>query len=142
MEALDIHPKMYIYRRIVEAKRYIDAHYHEQIDLSNISDQAHFSRYHFLRLFKEAYGKSPHRYLTEVRLSHARRLLKKGLAVKTVCFEVGFNSVPSFVTLFRKSVGCTPHTFMKQEHAAALRKMETPMSFVPNCFVESYGWDK
>ena len=69
------HPKMYMYKRVVEAKLFIDRNYNEKIDLENISDKAHFSKYHFLRLFKATFGKSPHKYLTDVRLLNAKKLL-------------------------------------------------------------------
>ena len=58
----EVHPKMYLYRRIVEAKLFIDKNYHQKIDLNTISDQACFSKYHFLRLFKKAYGNVPRYY--------------------------------------------------------------------------------
>ncbi|MGB5818093.1 MAG: AraC family transcriptional regulator [Saonia sp.] len=97
-----LNPKVYMYKRIVEAQLYIDSHYKENIDLNNISNQANFSKYHFLRLFKNAFGTSPHQYLTDKRISAAKKLLKENHSVSAVCFKVGFESIPSFVTLFKK----------------------------------------
>ncbi len=42
------YPKAYHYRRIVQAKRYIDEHFNESIDLEAISEEANFSKFHFL----------------------------------------------------------------------------------------------
>lgn len=56
IDPLSIHeeyPKVYLYRRIVQAKLFIDIHYGEQIDLHNIADEACFSKFHFLRLSKK-----------------------------------------------------------------------------------------
>lgn len=131
---------MYMYKRVVEAKLYIDQYYAEKIDLDQISDQAHFSKYHFLRLFKNAFGKSPHKYLTEVRLSHAVRLLKEGETIRDVCFKVGFESVPSFITLFKKHQGVTPNEFAKNIQQLAEAKQKIPFAFVPSCFADTYGW--
>ena len=141
MEA-EIHPKMYMYRRIVDAKLYIDAHYAEKIELDNISDQASFSKYHFLRLFKAAYGKSPHQYLTELRIHHAKRLLDKGQTVSAVCFAVGFESLPSFTRLFKKHTGMTPKSFSQKSVQQKERGRKQPLSQVPACFVEQFGWNK
>lgn len=50
------YPKLYLYRRLVQAKLSIDAHYAEAIDLDNIAGEAAFSKYHFIRLFGRIYG--------------------------------------------------------------------------------------
>ncbi|MEM7369139.1 MAG: AraC family transcriptional regulator [Bacteroidota bacterium] len=140
--AEDLHPNMYKYRRIVEAKLFIDTHYHRKIDLENISDQACFSKYHFLRLFKQAYGKSPHRYLTEVRIGHAKTLLRQQQPVTEVCFLVGFDSLPSFTHLFKREVGMTPTAYVAKIAQHKEESKRLPLRFVPNCFVENFGWDK
>jgi len=82
------YPKVYLYRRLVQAKRYIDKFYAEKIDLDNISDEAHFSKFHFLRLFKSVYGTTPNQYLTKVRIDKAQQLLKQDIPVSEVCFLV------------------------------------------------------
>lgn len=139
---MDNHPKIYLYKRVVEAKCYIDNHYHQKINLEQISNQAHFSKYHFLRLFKTAFGKSPHEYLTQVRTLKAKELLKEGKSIQVTCFEVGFESVPSFIHLFKKHWGVTPSVFVKRMQEETTLKQQQPFAFVPNCFAESYGWNK
>ncbi len=131
-----------MYKRIVDAKLYIDEHYLESIDLDKISDQANFSKYHFLRLFKKSFGKSPHQYLIELRLSEARRLLKNKVSVKETCFQVGFESVPSFVRLFKRREGLTPNEYAKKLDRLEQEKLASPFSFIPGCFASSYGWNK
>ncbi|MEL6253160.1 MAG: AraC family transcriptional regulator [Bacteroidota bacterium] len=49
----EAYPKVYLYRRVVQVKHYIDEHFSEKLDLDAISDEAYFSKYHFLRLFKK-----------------------------------------------------------------------------------------
>ena len=138
----EIHPKMYMYRRIVEAKLFIDTHYAQKIELDKISDQASFSKYHFLRLFKAAYGKSPHQYLTELRIHHAKRLLGAGQTVSAVCFAVGFESLPSFTRLFKKQVGISPKSFSQKSVQQKERTEQNPLSQVPACFADSFGWSE
>lgn len=131
---------MYLYRRIVEAKLFIDTHFAEKIDLDNIATQASFSKYHFLRLFKGAYGKSPHQYLTEVRIGHAKELLSQGHSILDACEASGFDSVPSFTLLFKKQVGETPKAFWEQKRAQQEATEKAPFNYVPSCFANGYGW--
>jgi AraC-like DNA-binding protein len=139
MPEVELHHKLYLYRRIVQAKLFIDRHYAEPIDLHQIADEAYFSKFHFIRLFKQAYGKTPHHYLTQVRLDHAKLLLADGKPVTQVCFSVGFDSFTSFTALFKKHAGMTPSFYQaKQLQRKALFK-QNPLHAVPNCFAETYG---
>src|SRR4051812_42052952 len=103
----DLYPKQYLYRRIVKAKLFIDENYSSSIDLNNIADEACFSKYHFFRLFKTIYARTPHQYLTDVRIKYAKDLLSEGATVARACFSVGFDSISSFTGLFRRRVGLT-----------------------------------
>jgi AraC-like DNA-binding protein len=137
MSSADSYPKQYLYRRVVRAKLFIDAHFSSAIDLDNIADEACFSKFHFTRLFKMIYGKTPHQYLTDVRINAGKELLAANNPVARVCYSVGFDSISSFTGLFRRRVGMTPAAF---QHAALARLTETmdkPLKFVPNCFIES-----
>ena len=79
------YPKVYLYRRIVQAKLFIDSNYAKPIDVDNISDEAYFSKFHFIRLFKKIYGKTPHQYLTVVRIEKSLELLKNNIPVSEAC---------------------------------------------------------
>src|SRR5689334_12195942 len=86
------YPKVYLYRRIVQAKIFIDTNYAQPIDLGNISDEAIFSKFHFIRLFKKTYGYSPHQYVIKVRIDRAMELLRANATVSETCYAVGFES--------------------------------------------------
>jgi AraC-like DNA-binding protein len=135
-------PKIYLYRRVVQGKLFIDNHFAERIDLDNIADEAYFSKFHFIRLFKSIYGKTPHQYLIRVRIENARLLLAKQTPVSDACFSVGFDSVSSFTGLFKKVVGITPSAYQQQQLKRAEDIAEAPLKFIPNCFAESKGWTK
>jgi AraC-like DNA-binding protein len=137
-----LYPKIYLYKRIVHAKLFIDNHYSEKIDLDNIADEAHFSKFHFIRLFKSFYGKTPHHYLTKVRIDKAKELLTKDSSVSDVCYSVGFDSVTSFTGLFKKLVGASPSVFQKQQQKRNADITAAPLQFIPNCFAETHGWTK
>jgi AraC-like DNA-binding protein len=139
---MESYPKMYLYRRIVQAKLFIDKHYAERIDLSQIADEAFFSRFHFMRLFKQAYGKTPHHYLTQVRLDKARELLAQGNPVTKVCYQVGFDSPASFANLFKRRAGASPSAYQTAQLQKQALYQNNPLYAEPNCFAETHGWKK
>ncbi len=101
-------------QRLCRARSFIDECYDLPIDLSEISKQACLSRYHFLRLFREAFETTPHQYLIQRRIDKAKELLISGRwSVTDVCFEVGFESLGSFSTLFRRHAGLSPRDYRK-----------------------------
>jgi len=111
-------------------------HYADVIDLDHIADEAFFSKFHFIRLFKATYRKTPHQYLISVRIENARLLLKKGLSVTDVCYAVGFDSISSFSALFKKLTVLTPSVYQQLELARKKEMMLMPLKFIPNCFLE------
>jgi AraC-like DNA-binding protein len=110
------YPRVYLYRRIVQAKLFIDQHFREKINLDTIAGEAYFSQFHFIRLFKMAYQKTPHQYLIFVRIEHAKELLKNDhLSIAEICFAVGFESAGSFTLLFKRLTGLSPSQYRQQE---------------------------
>lgn len=136
------YPKVYLYRRIVYARLFIDEHYAEKIDLNNIADEAFFSKFHFIRLFNGVYKKTPYQYLSFTRIEKARQLLATNMTVAQVCYAVGFESVSSFAGLFKRSTGQTPAAYQCQQRQKALAISSSPLKFIPNCFAEKNGWAK
>ena len=136
----DQYPKVYLYRRIVQAKLFIDNNYTDKIDLNSISDEAYFSKFHFIRLFKSAYGKTPHQYLKYVRIEKAKELLKNNISVSEACFLVGFDSLSSFSGLFSKVVGKSPSLYLKHQQETQKKISQTPLAFVPGCYAYQHGW--
>lgn len=121
-----------IHERLCRARTYIDECYDLPLDLEEISKQACLSRYHFLRLFREEFATTPHQYLIHRRIEKAKELLRlRSLTVTDVCFEVGFQSLGSFSTLFRQRVGDAPVNYRHQQRIA--------QSQVPPCFLHMNG---
>ncbi len=134
------YPKIYLYRRIVQAKLFIDKFYYEKVNLDNISDEAYFSKFHFIRLFKKSYNKTPHQYLTWVRIENAKLLLQTEKKVAEICFAVGFESISSFTGLFKNLVGLTPAAYQAQQKKIKAEMTKAPLKYIPNCFAEKNGW--
>ncbi len=135
-----MYPGMYLYKRVVQAKLFIDSHYVEPIDLDDIADEALFSKFHFIRLFKSVYGQTPHQYRTQLRIEKAMELLGAGQSVSHACFDVGFESLGSFTMLFKRRTGLNPSLYRKKMIERTMAIKEQPLYFIPGCFAEQKGW--
>jgi AraC-like DNA-binding protein len=142
MVTTEQYPKVYLYRRIVQAKLFIDTNYADNINLDHIADEAYFSKFHFMRLFKKIYGKTPHQYLITVRIEKSMQLLRTNVPVTEVCYSVGFESVSSFSGLFKRIVGMMPSAYLIQQQQIKAQILKTPLRFIPGCFAEKNGWSK
>jgi AraC family transcriptional regulator len=99
-------------RRAVEAALWIDAHAHEPIDLESAAREAGLSSFHFLRLFSNVLGVTPHQYLVRSRLRRAARLLADDTrAITDIAFDVGFGDLSNFVRTFHRAAGVSPRAF-------------------------------
>ena len=123
-----------VFERLNRARIFIDRCYDLPLNLDEISSQACFSRYHFLRLFRQAFNKTPHQYLVARRIERAKELLSsRDLRVTDICFEVGFESLGSFSSLFHKTVGHAPITYREKSRETQAAKRQ-----VPGCFLVMY----
>jgi AraC family transcriptional regulator len=88
--------------------------YNEPLSLAEIAKSAILSRFHFSRVFREATGVSPGRFLTAVRIYQAKRMLvTTSLSVTDISLDVGYNSLGSFTNRFTESVGISPARFRR-----------------------------
>src|SRR5580692_5909713 len=88
--------------------------YSEPLSLSDIATSAILSRFHFSRVFRDATGVSPVRYLFAVRIYQAKRLLAStSLSVTEISLAIGYNSLGSFTNRFTQSVGASPTRFRR-----------------------------
>ena len=126
--------------RLERARRFIEARHTEAIDLQAIARAACLSRFHFQREFKRAYGETPHQYLTRSRIEHARRLLAESDdSVTSICFEVGFQSLGSFSSLFHRHVGHGPARYRAGVFQVAELVQRRPFEAVPACFLARFA---
>lgn len=99
-------------RRAVEAALRIDERSHEPIDLDGAAHDAGLSAFHFLRLFAQVVGVTPHQYLIRSRLRRAARLLADGArSISDVAFDAGFGDLSNFVRTFHRAAGVSPRRF-------------------------------
>ena len=115
-----------------QVRQLMDTAPHLPLNLAQLSRQAGYSRYHFLRLFQQRFRQTPHQYLVKRRIEMAKHLLvgpNHTLSVTEVCFAVGFQSPGSFSTLFCRHVGQSPAAYRIR-----WQPQVRPPVFIPLCF--------
>ncbi|MFG3364829.1 helix-turn-helix transcriptional regulator [Streptomyces sp. NPDC090032] len=100
-------------RQLRLAKDAMDRDWAEaELDLDAVAAHAGYSRYHFVRCFKEAYGETPGQYLTRRRIERAEEMLRSAnLSVTEICVLVGFSSLGTFSSRFKRQTGLTPSEY-------------------------------
>jgi AraC family transcriptional regulator len=107
--------RLEVYRRILVARDYMEAGLDRPLSVTEIASVACFSPFHFLRSFKQVFQETPHQYLTRRRIERAQDLLiQTDISVTNICFAVGFESLGSFSSLFRRNTGISPEGYRKQ----------------------------
>lgn len=120
---------------LARALAYMDEYYDQPLNIRQLAQLAHFSPYHFIRIFRKTYQETPHQYVIRKRIERAKELLACGEeSVTEICFAVGFESITSFSALFRKMVGWSPSVY----RARAWEMRRHPLKFIPNCYVIMY----
>jgi len=103
-------------RECHNVKRYIETNYHEKITLDSLAEVCNITKYYLSHKFKELYGKSPMSYLTEVRISAAKDLLKTAnFSIEEISNAVGFSSASYFSQAFGKACQMSPQEYRKHK---------------------------
>ena len=98
------------------AIRYMQEHYMEEVDISRIADELGFHSAYLTRLFNRYAGESPLKYLTNIRIREAKRLLAEGtLPIQAVGERVGYPDQFHFSKTFRKATGMSPSAWRRQQ---------------------------
>lgn len=101
---------------IADAAAFMEAHFNENISVSDAAERSHYSQRHFIRLFISVYGVTPQKYLLNVRLRHASALLRdSSLSVTETALRCGFSDSNYFSRIFRKYTGSSPSDFSRNK---------------------------
>jgi AraC-like DNA-binding protein len=99
-------------RRAVEAALWLDENAHEPLNLDRVARATGLSQFHFLRLFAQVLGVTPHQYLVRARLRRAAHLLADDdRPITDVALDVGFADLSNFVRTFHRAAGVSPRAF-------------------------------
>lgn len=94
-------------------------------DLNDMAALARMSRARFAVRFREVIGQTPADYLTAWRIMTAQRLLKRGLQLKHVAYDVGYGSASALARAFKRKLGCSPIEWLKSQSGAYAGMDET-----------------
>lgn len=102
--------KQYEYiEKFMQICDYITAHCTENLTVDELAVLAGFSKFHFIRLFKQFTNVTCYEYLIQKRIELAERLLiEPNLTITQVALQSGFGSLSSFNRVFKVSKNCTP----------------------------------
>lgn len=92
-------------------KDHLSANLAEKVSLDDLSEVAHLSRYHLLRVFQSATGLPPHAYQNQLRVDLGKRLLADGLPISRVAVDAGFVDQSHFSRVFKQYTGATPRQY-------------------------------
>ncbi|MCK4982991.1 MAG: AraC family transcriptional regulator [Victivallaceae bacterium] len=96
--------KTYQAQTIDMIKEHIISTSGKSLTIDKLARIAGYSKFHFLRLFKQHTGESIHKYINAVRISKVKNMLKNGYSKKEIAEELGFSCASSFSHWFRKNL--------------------------------------
>lgn len=118
-------PEDYVYDhsqdedRMCAINQYVYKNFKERISIADIAGVANMTETSFCRYFKTRTLKSFTRYVNEIRIAYASRLLNHPrYSVTDVCFESGFNNLSFFTRQFKAIMKQSPQQYQKWKRAA------------------------
>ena len=98
--------------RLNRVLQYMREHLDEQLSLRELAVLSGLSQTHFARSFRNNIGRSPHRYLIELRIDRARGLLERtSITIPEIGVMCGFGQANHFSSMFRKFTGLSPRAY-------------------------------
>lgn len=113
---------------LYRAADYIQNHFAENLSLDKLASVAHYSKYHFHRLFREHFGEAVNDRIRRVRLERAAHKLVADLnaSVDAIAVSCGYSSGQNFAREFKAHFGDSPTAFRKSSGSPALHLLHHP----------------
>ncbi len=100
---------------------YFSLHLDQEVRIEDMAGRANLSPSRFNAVFKAQYGVTPHRYLLDMRVSHACELLRNtALSQEQIAAYCGFADVHHFSKSFRNKMGLPPGRYRSERHSAPI----------------------
>ncbi|MEO1094274.1 MAG: AraC family transcriptional regulator [Cyanobacteria bacterium J06638_28] len=102
-------PRLHRDRQVADqVKTYLHDNYADNVSLDDLSQRVNVPPLKLLRLCRQAWGLPPHRYLVQLRVHQAKRLIAAGMPLAAIAPEVGFADQSHLTRHFKRFVGVTP----------------------------------
>jgi AraC-like DNA-binding protein len=103
---------------VEDLKKYIKSNFGHSLTLQLLADRAHLSREYLSRYFKKCTGKTILEYISEVRMSNAKRMVgDSNHSIADIAEYCGYPSMSNFQKAFKRSTGMSPREYRKKEKA-------------------------
>lgn len=101
------------YGIIEKTIRYVQDNYMKPLSVKELADISHISSSYLSRIMNKQIGMSPMKYVAEIRIEVAKKLLKSSDSIEKIAASVGINDTKYFTKLFKASVGISPSKYRK-----------------------------
>ena len=99
---------------ISQVKSFLDEHYKEKLSLESVASHFFIDKHYLARLFKAQYGVTLVTYLQQVRITHAKRMLRfTDKSIEEIGLECGIGELNYFSRVFKKLEGVSPSEFRR-----------------------------
>ncbi|MGV8937390.1 MAG: helix-turn-helix domain-containing protein [Allorhizobium sp.] len=95
-------------------KDYLDAHFHQTVAVADLAETCELSRSYFIKAFKESFGRTPYRWLSEYRVARARDMLLGDTSIAEIAIDCGFADQSHMTRIFAEYMGLAPGQFRRQ----------------------------
>jgi len=91
----------------------LEAEYARTVTIRELAAEAGLSTFHLIRVFRGMFGLPPYKYLEQIRIQHARRLIRRGFPLTQVVHATGFSDQSHLTRYFKRIVGVTPGSYAR-----------------------------
>ncbi|WP_085035309.1 helix-turn-helix domain-containing protein [Ensifer aridi] len=96
------------------ATEFLAAHFNKPLSIGDLASLCELSRSYFNKAFKESFGRTPSRWLTEYRVSRVKELLRADLPIAEIAIGCGFVDQSHMTRVFTGLTGETPARFRRR----------------------------
>ena len=126
------------YKKICLGRDYLQEHFSDSFSLTEVAKYSCMSQYHFSRVFTNVFGESPNTFVARLRIEKAKKMLiTEKFSIGEICESVGYFSIGSFSSLFRKKVGMSPTQYRRKLWSLSSEPLSYPMQSIPLCYAQN-----
>jgi len=126
-------------RAVRRARAFLHDALADKITLDALAEHAGLDKFHLVRAFRHEIGLPPYEYLTHLRVSRARELLRRGVLVAEAAQTVGFYDESQLHRHFRRIVGVPPGVYARSFGASERTRQHRPRRAASADVSSSYG---